>query len=189
MATYTAYDTVHELAVEQHGVFKAHQAVELGVAPNALVKMAVRGRLERLDHGLYRDVRVPEDRWTPYMAATLWPHGVVGLLGRETVLGLLDLSDVNPAAIHVMVPPGYRARHRAPPPGVVLLHAEVPEADRTAIEGVPSTTVARAIRDSAAARLGPALLQQAISDARRAGWLTAAEVAHLTDELTGAGAL
>jgi hypothetical protein len=60
---------------------------------------------------------------------------------------------------------------------VVLRHAEVPKARRTAIASVRATTVARAILNCAAARLGPALLPQAISDARRAGWLTATETA------------
>jgi len=189
MATYTAYDTVHELALEQHGVFKASQAVGLGIEPKTLVAMAARGHLLRLDHGLYRDRRIPEDRWTPYMAAALWPHGTVGFLGRETVLGLLDLSDVNPGTIHVLVPPTHRPRHRQPPPGVVLIRAEVAEADRTAIEGVPATTVARAIRDCAAANVGPAILRHAIDDARRTGYLTPAEVTELTADLTRDGKL
>lgn len=189
MATYTAYDTVHALAVEQHGVLKASQAVEMGVAADTLVKMARRGRLRRISHGLYQDLRVPETRWTPYMAATLWPYGTVGLLGRETVLGLLDLSDVNPGVIHLVVPPTYRPRRTQPPRGVVLVWDDVPESDRTAIEGVPATTVARAIRDCADAHVGPALVGKAIEDARRGGWLTAAQATRLTTDLTLAGKL
>lgn len=189
MAPYIAYDTVHEIATEQHGLFKAAQATNQGVAPKTLVAMAARGRLERVSYGVYRDRRVPENRWTPYMAAALWPYGVVGLLMGETVLGLLDLSDVNPAVIHIAVPATYRARRRPAPPGVVIHHANVPTEERTAIDGIPATTVARAIRDCAQAHLGSALLRQAIVDARTGGWLTPAEERDLIRDLTAAGSL
>ncbi len=189
MATHVAYDTVHELATEQHGLLTATQATALGVAPKTLVAMAARGRLERVSYGVYRDRRVPEDRWTPYMAAALWPYGTVGLLTAETVLALLDLSDVNPAVINITVPAAYRARRRPPPPGVLAHHADVSAAERTAIEGVPATTVERAIRDCAKAHLGPALLRQAINDARKSGWLTAEEERDLIRDLTTAGNL
>ena len=189
MATHTAYDTVHEIATEQHGLVKATQVIDLGVAPKTLVAMAARGRLERVSYGVYRDRRVPEDRLTPYMAAALWPYGTVGFLMGETVLSLRDLSDVNPAAIHIAVPATHRARRRPPPPGVVLHHANVPEGERTAIDGIPATTVARAIRDCAQAHLGPALLRQAIEDARRVGWLTADEERDLIRDFTNAGKL
>jgi predicted transcriptional regulator of viral defense system len=189
MTAYTAYDTVHGLATEQHGVFKAAQATELGINPKTLVAMAARGRLQRIAYGLYQDKRVPEDRWTPFMAAVLWPYGEVGLLARETVLSLLELSDVNPGLIHVAVPGTYRLRHRQPPAGVVLHHETVPEDERTAIEGIPATTVARAIRDCAHANLGPALIRQALDDARTTGWLTTRDAETLSAELTDAGKL
>jgi predicted transcriptional regulator of viral defense system len=190
MPAHTAYDTVHEIAVEQHGLLKATQATDRGVAPKTLVAMAARGRLERVSYGVYRDRRVPENRWTPYMAAALWPYGTtVGLLIGETVLGLLDLSDVNPAVIHIAVPTTYRIRRRPPPPGVMLHHADVPAAQRTAIEGIPATTVDRAIRDCAQAHLGPALLHQAIADARTGGWLTPEQERELINDLTADGRL
>ena len=56
MARYVAYDTVHAIATEQHGLLKATQATAAGVAPKSLVAMAARGRLERIGHGLYRDL-------------------------------------------------------------------------------------------------------------------------------------
>lgn len=185
-----AYDTVHEIATEQHGVLKATQAIQRGVKPKTLVAMAARGRLERISYGLYRDLRVPQTRWTLYMEAALWPYGTtVGLLMGETVLALLDLSDVNLAVIHVAVPAAYRARRRPPPPGVVMHNAAVPAQQRTAIEGIPATTVERAIRDCAKAHLGPALLGQAIAGAARGGWLTMEEERDLTRSLTASGKL
>jgi hypothetical protein len=65
----------------------------------------------------------------------------------------------------------------------------VPVEDQTTIEGVPATTVARAIRDCAAANIGPALLRQAISDAVAKGWVNGREEVELTNELVAAGKL
>ena len=65
----------------------------------------------------------------------------------------------------------------------------MPAIERTAIEGIPATTVARALRDCARAHLGPALLRQAIDDARKEGWLTKEEEHNLLRDLTATGNL
>jgi len=114
--TYDAHGKVQALALEQHGVFTADQATTLGVNKRSLVTMAARGHLERLAHGLYRDTRTPETRWTPYMRAVLWPYRTPAVLSHETVLALMELSDVNPSAIHISVPRLFRTK-RTPPPG------------------------------------------------------------------------
>ena len=74
MRTYTAYDTVHALALEQHGVFTVEQARAAGVTAPALFEMVKRERLQKLAYGLYRDPAVPETRLTPYTTAVLWPN-------------------------------------------------------------------------------------------------------------------
>lgn len=185
-----AYDTVHELALEQHGIFTAEQAKKIGVNPKSLVAMAARGRrLERVAFGLYRDLGAPETRWTEYMKAALWPQGVVGVLSHETALGLMNLSDANPALIHVTVPKQHRVRRRQPPAGVVLHHADIPDADVGSVEGLPVTTAARTIRDCAEAKVGPALLRQALEDATLEGWLTPDDAEALRSELENRGVL
>ena len=71
-----------------------------------------------------------------------------------------------------------------------MLHqADVPENERTAIEGVPATSVARAIRDCAMDNIGPALLRQAMKDARANGWLTDVEATRLAEDLAADGKL
>lgn len=187
MPVYNAYDTVHALALEQHGVFTAEQARAAGVKTSALVMMVRRNRLERLAYGLYRDCGAPLTRWMPYVTAVLWPQGVTGVLSHETALDLMDLSDANPATIHLTVPKRHRPRRRRPPSAVALHFADLAPADVGSVEGLPVTTAARTIRDCAAANLGPALIRQAIDDARRTGWLAAADADVLVDELTAAG--
>jgi predicted transcriptional regulator of viral defense system len=177
------FKTMHELAVEQHGVFTTEQAEQLGVTRDRLAKMVKAGDLMRIAFGLFRDVATPETKLTPYMTAVLWPRGVVGLLSHQTVLALFDISDIVPGAIDVIVPRKFRPRTRPLLPGMKLHHADVPEAERTSVEGVPATSVARAIRDCAADNIGPAILRQALHDARRGGWLKAAEADLLESEL------
>ena len=183
------FKTIHELALEQHGMLTTDQAEELGVTRDRLSKMVQTGDLIRVARGLYRDTAAPETRLTPYMAAALWPLTTVGLLSHQTVLGLLDISDVVPGQIHITVPRGFRKRASRPLPGVMLHQADVPENERTAIEGVPATSVARAIRDCAMDNIGPALLRQAMKDARANGWLTDVEATRLAEDLAADGKL
>ena len=183
-----AYDRAHEVALDQHGLVTTQQAREHGVDPRTIVMMAKRGRLRRLTHGVYQDLGAPETRWTPYMAAVLWPQGTRGVLSHATALALMDISDVNPGAIHLTVPTGFRT-HRAHPAGMVLHRADLDRADVTDIEGLPVTTAARAIRDCAAAAIGPAFLHQAIDDARAHGWLRGTDADALIAELREAGDL
>ena len=189
MKTYNAYDTIHELALEQHGVFTAQQARAVGVKTTALVMMVRRGRVERLAYGLYRDPGAPLSRWTPYVTAVLWPQGMTGVLSHETALDLMELSDANPAKIHLTIPRKHRPRRRKPPPGVVLHFADLDPTDVGSVEGLPVTKAARTIRDVAAANIGPALIRQAIDDARQKGWLEPIDGDVLTRELVAAGKL
>ncbi|HEX6537255.1 MAG TPA: type IV toxin-antitoxin system AbiEi family antitoxin domain-containing protein [Gemmatimonadaceae bacterium] len=189
MPTYTAYATVHALALQQHGVFTAEQARAAGVTAPALHAMVKRERLEKLAYGLYRDPVVPETRLTPYVTAVLWPYGTTGVLSHETALDLMELSDANPAKIHLTVPKKHRPRRRQPPPEVTLHFQDLARADIGSVEGLPVTTAARTIRDCAKANLGPALIRQAIDDGKRKGWLSVADSDALVAELTTTGKL
>lgn len=177
-----AYDTVHELALDQHGVFTTAQAKALGVDPKTLWAMANRDRIKRLSFGVYQDLGAPTTPWTQYMTAVLWPQGETGVLSHQTALSLMELSDVNPAKIHLTLPLGYRVRRQIP--GVLMLHwADLPEGDVGSVEAVPVTKAARTIRDCAKAHIGPALLRQALEDGIRTGWLRRKEAQGLRREL------
>ena len=184
-----AYDAVHELALDQHGVLTTAQAKELGIDPRTLWAMAKRGRIRRISFGVYQDPGVPDTRWTEYMRAALWPQGVTGVLSHATALALMELSDVNPSRIHMTLPLGHRVRRRQPPPVLVLHWADLPDEDVGSIEGVPVTKAARALRDCARAHLGPALLRQAIDDGLVHGWLSRKEAESLRRDLAAWNAL
>lgn len=126
------------------------------------------------------------------MEAVLWPASCVGsapgVLSHESALALYDLSDANPAKVHITVAPGRRL-WRTPPAYMVVHRGELAAGDVRNHEGVPVTTVVRTIRDCAAAHIDPALLRQAIDDGCRTGWLRPVDAEALTQEFTAAGKL
>lgn len=148
----------------------------------ALVRMARRGALERRATAVYRLPLTPPGPMDAYMEAVLWPQGVRGVLSHETALDLYELGDVNPAKIHVTLPPGHRIR-RAVPPLYRFHHEALTPGDVALLEGIPIVTPARAIRQAAAEHLGDALLGQAIDEGERNGRLTRREAAGLRNEL------
>lgn len=166
------YNTLHELAVDQHGYVTTRDARELGVEPQRLHLMAERGVLERVARGLFRFPDVPAGALDQYAEATLWPLESRGVLSHATALDLHALCDVNPSRIDITVRRGFRTTRR--PPAVLRLHREdLPEDVITWHEGLPIVTVYRAIEGSVEQGLSWHLIEQAIDTARRTGRLTA----------------
>lgn len=61
-------------------------------------------------------------------------------------------------------------------PGHLVIHsAELPEKDVTRVQGIPTTTVRRAIEDCFRTHPGPSLLRQAIEEGEREGYLKPGE--------------
>jgi predicted transcriptional regulator of viral defense system len=176
------YTQLADVAAEQHGLVTQADARELGIPPGRLVTLAQRGILERRSNGVYQVPLIPTDRWTGYMEAVLWPRGVCGVLSHETALDLYELSDVNPAKIHITVPKGHRPR-REVPAAYVLHHADLATSDVARLEGVPIVTPERAIRQATEAGLRPSLIEQAIREGLRTGRLTRKQAARLDHDL------
>jgi predicted transcriptional regulator of viral defense system len=183
----TAYRTIYDVAEDQHGHVTTAQAAEMGVSKQALHQMMRRGELERISWGVYRLVRFPRSENDLYMATTLWPLSTRGVISNESALALYELSDVNPAKIHVTVPKSFRLQ-REVPRGMVIHHADLRDADIGYHDGIPVTTPERTIRDCHAAHLGPALIRQAINDGTRAGYLRRSQAKALEQELLGRSA-
>lgn len=179
-----AFDTIFEIALDQHGYVTTAQAAAAGVERRTLNKMAERGPLQRVSHGVYRLTHFPLSPWGHYLEAALWPLGGRGVISHESALAVHELSDVSPAKIHVTVPRSYRSRRNAPKM-LVIHRADLPPGDVETCEGIPVTTPERTIRDCHAAHLGPALIRQAIEDGRRTGALRARQADRLRRELLG----
>jgi len=79
------------------------------------------------------------------MEAVLWV-GEDAVLSHDAVLSLHGLANANPSLIRVSTP--RRVRRSDPPVAVEIIRRTVPDGDLTRYEGIPSTTVARALLDS-----------------------------------------
>jgi predicted transcriptional regulator of viral defense system len=172
------YEKATELAADQHGYLTTAQALESGISRDTLRKMAKRGALERVSWGVYRVPTFPFSPLAQYMAACLWPAGPVGVVSHQSALAIRDLSDVNPAKVHITLPEGFRVRRKIPE-YLSIHHANLSNEEIGSHEGIPATTVRRTIEDCFRAHLGPALLRQAIEDGKRLGYLRSEEARRL----------
>lgn len=180
------YAAVFEVAADNFGYIKVEQARELDVSPKTLHMMAKRGTLEHVSTGLYRVVALPPSAHSEYMEASLWPRGAQGVVSHDSALVLHELSDVNPAKIHITVPSGHRINR--PVPSVYVIHyADLDSEDTEQVNGIPVTTPVRSIVDCCRAHLGPALIRQAINDGVRKGLLNVHQARRLRTECLNIG--
>ena len=166
---------LYALAEDQGGYFTTGQVRAARIDHHAILHMCRRGAVERISRGVYHLVQFPPVPHGQEFEATLWPaggrYGVQGVLSHESALRLWELSDTNPARLHITVPQGYRVR-RAIPRHLRIHYADLAPGDVTRHEGVPVTAPRKTIIDCAEAGLAPGLLRQAIADGRRTGRLT-----------------
>jgi predicted transcriptional regulator of viral defense system len=178
------WDTVlYEIAEGQSGYFTAAQARAAGLRQVRLVQLAKQGDIARETRGVYRFTRFPVSQLGHYMAAVLWPQ-VVGVVSHQSAMSIHELSDVNPARIHLTLPANVRLRRQVPKT-LVIHYADLAPDDVERVEGVPVTTPARSIRDAHASHLGAEIVGTAIADGRRSGALGLAEADALERELLG----
>lgn len=159
-----------DLAADRGGYVPTRLAREQGLLPARLVTLAHRGALERVGHGLYRIPGFPIDRNDDLLRAVLWTNER-GAISHETALGLYELADVNPVAIDVTVPTGYRIE-RAGGEHYRVHHAPLSAQNTRVFEGVRVVHVLTAIEGARAQGVGTALIFDAIDRARRLGWIS-----------------
>ncbi len=178
----TRIDELIALSEEHDGLLTAKQARDAGIADSVLARLTQRGRLERPARGVYRIPHFPSNRFSQYREAMLWAKADDGpqniALSHATALAVLGISDANPALVHLTVPRNARLR-RVRPKWVEIHHADLQTADVTIQEGLPITTVARTVDDILASTGQLGLLRQAVSDARREGYIDSAEARRL----------
>lgn len=166
----TNREVLHEIALGEYGLVSTRDAQDEGIDPVELRKLAVRGALKRVGHGLYRDHAVPATDLDQYALAVRLVGDDAFLMGAS-VLAMHDLALVNPSRVTVGTP---HRIWRTLPAFVHAVHRELPAQALTVHEGIPSTTIAQAIADCMEAVMG-ARLREAINEAGRRHLLTQRE--------------
>ena len=182
----TRYNELTTLAEDHDGLFTSVQARQAGFMDSVLVRLAQRGRLERMARGVYRIPYVPLNRFSQYHEVVLWAKAHRGpanaVLSHDTALAAYGISDANPAAIHLTVPSSARLR-RQTPKGVVLHRTDVTPDDITMLEGLPLTTIARTVTDLLESGGRIDLAKQAVTDAKREGFISANEARRIRSRM------
>lgn len=176
------FDELVALAEDNDGLVTAEQARAQGFTDSVLARLAHRKRIERIARGVYRIPYFSPGRFSQYREAVLWAKANRGpeavAISHATALTVYGISDANPASIHLTVPGAARLRRKTPR-GVVVHHRDLSTDDITLQEGLPLTTVSRTIEDLLQSGGRTDLLKQAVSDARREGYISPAAAARL----------
>jgi len=174
------------LAEENDGLVTAGHAREAGFTDSVLTRLVQRGRIERTSRGVYRVPYLTPGRFSQYREAVLWARANRGpaqvAISHATALAAYEISDANPHSIHITVPRAARLR-RQKPRGIVVHHEDLMTEDITIHEGMPITTIAKTVADLLKSGERIDLIRQAISDARRGGFIQASEARWLRRRL------
>ncbi len=173
------WDELFAVAMQQYGYVTSRDARRLGLRPSYLGELHKRGTVEPVARGLYRFPQIPVTELTPYMEAVLWV-GQDAALSHDAVLSMHGLAQVNPRVLRVSTP--RRVRKLDPPLPVEILRRKLPAEDLTTYEGIPSTTVARALRDCRGLVMQTRLLDAA-SEARALGLVRRRDLGALLSDL------
>ena len=178
----TRMDELFALAEEHDGLLTSKEARAAGIQDSVLVRLAQRGRLERMTRGVYRIAHYPADHLAQYREAALWAKASQGpeciALSHETALLLYGISDANPSRVNLTVPTSARLRRKCPE-WVAIHRANLSPQDIGEHEGLPVTTVSRSIMDILLATHRIDVARQSVSDAVREGLLNSAEASSL----------
>ncbi len=140
----TTWSTLHERALDRYGYVTTDDAREEGIDPTYLRLMGRRGTIEHVGYGLYRFPQVPVTEHTHLMEAVLWV-GDGAVLSHDSVLSMHGLANANPSIVRVTTP--RRVRKSGTPSPIEIIRRPLPGEDLTVYNGIPSTTVARALLD------------------------------------------
>ena len=113
-----------ELSEQQQGFFTTKQAKTAGFAENTHPYHVQAGNWIREHRGIYRLTLFPAPDRPDLVLWSLWSRNlkeeVEGVYSHQTALSLYELSDLNPAKLHLTVPTNFRRNSGIP--SIVVLH-------------------------------------------------------------------
>lgn len=173
----TNRQTLRWLAFDHHGIVTTELAAAAGVPAVEVRKLASRGALTRVGHGVYRMDEVPMTALTPY-AQALALVGDGAYLVDESVLAVHDLALVSPRTIKVATA---RRVRTALPPTIEL----VPVNDGGDVEHIDGLAT-MPLRDALIACRGRVMRERLVEATRVAvarDLLDDQDAAHVLDQL------
>jgi len=180
----TVRNELWDVAVDQYGYVTTANARDMGIATVELGKLANRGKLMNVSHGVYRFPEWPVSDRDHLMEAVLWTKDPLAVLSHDTALDVLDLCEINPTKLHLTVPKRRWGFHRTTIPSTYVIHCEnLTDQQRGWWEQIPCVTAPTAIRQGIATLIRPDLLRQAIQVAEARGLIGQSEVAELTEKM------
>jgi predicted transcriptional regulator of viral defense system len=171
------YDIIYEYAADNYGLITSSEAKMLGIPNVELVKLAHRGRLRRLGHGVYRIahyIPTPYDKYAEAIALVGRGTAIYG----ESVLTMHGLALVNPADIYIAAQSRIRKKL---PTFIQIIYPGAP-LDLVEYEGILSQSVFQAIQVSRS-RIMTDRLMEAASEAERQGLISRTEAGIVRKEL------
>lgn len=154
MKALEAIQVVNELAASQRGLFTAAQAQAAGVGRVSLARLADRGQIERVYHGVYRAGGAPSARTEDVLAAWMGlvpdvpsylrdkgPGGFTASL--NTAAWLQDIGELGPVPITFSHP----ARRQTRQQGLSFIRRGLAPEDVAVVSGIPATTAFRTVLD------------------------------------------
>jgi predicted transcriptional regulator of viral defense system len=158
-----------EIAEGQEGFFTTKQAKAAGFAENTHPYHVQVGNWIREHRGIYRLALFPIAEHPDLVKWALWSRNrnevTEGVYSHQTALSLYELSDLNPAKLHMTVPTHFRRNSAIP--GILVLHfADLPDEDVQTAQGFKRTRPLRTILDLIEAdTVERAFLRQALRQA------------------------
>jgi hypothetical protein len=139
-----------DFAEQQQGFFTTKQAKAAGFAENTHPYHVQAGNWVRERRGIYRLALFPAADRPDLVLYALWSRNrdeeVEGVYSHQTALSMYDLSDLNPAKLHMTVPSDFRRNSEIP--GILVLHyANLPENDVQTGSGFKFTRPLRTVLD------------------------------------------
>ncbi|MEY3535817.1 MAG: hypothetical protein RLZZ582_1393 [Verrucomicrobiota bacterium] len=176
-------DALFAVAEGQQGYFTSKQATNAGYQLGSQAHHVKSGNWARVERGIYRLTRFPQSPEEQLVIYALWSRNregrPEGVYSHQTALSIHELSDVNPAKLHMTVPVAFR--RTAKTPNVLVLHrSNLDQKDIELRQGFAVTRPLRTIADLAVAEsTARGLVQQALMEGRRSGVITAREISML----------
>ena len=169
-----------EFAEQQQGFFTTKQAKAAGFAENTHPYHVQVGNWIREHRGIYRLALFPTADRPDLVLWALWSRNrneeVEGVYSHHTALSLYDLSDLNPAKLHMTVPSDFR-RNSDIPNILVLYYADLPGSDIQTAQGFKYTRPLRTILDLIeAGTVERSFIRQALRQAVDRGLITRQQI-------------